>query len=141
MAYSHPARPLKPLPVITDENRPFWEGCKQGKLLLQYCAACQHYQFYPRLFCMQCGSQNVGWVESSGRGVVYSYTIIQQNKSPEFREDVPYNVALIQLEEGPRMMSNVIDLAPGELQVDLAVTVIFDPLSDEIALPRFRPYQ
>ncbi len=130
----------KPLPIITEENRPFWEGCKQGKLLLQYCHACQQYQFYPRLYCMRCGAQNLRWVEASGRGMVYSYTIIRQNKSPEFRDDVPYNVALIQLEEGPRMLSNVTDIAPGDLRVDLPVRVVFDAVSDEISLPRFRPF-
>lgn len=130
----------KPLPVITAENRPFWEGCKQGKLLLQYCDACEQYQFYPRLYCTRCGVPNLRWAEASGRGVVYSYTIIRQNKSPEFRDDVPYNVAIIQLEEGPRMLSNVIDIAPGDLRVDLPVIVVFDPVSDEISLPRFRPH-
>lgn len=129
----------KPLPVITEENRPFWEGCRQGKLLLQYCDACRQYQFYPRLYCMHCGSQHTRWAETSGRGVVYSYTIIRQNKTPEFRDEVPYNVALIQLEEGPRMMSNVIDIAPGDLRVDLPVIVVFDPVTAEISLPRFRP--
>lgn len=129
----------KPLPVITDENRPFWEGCKQGRLLLQYCDACRQYQFYPRLYCMHCGAQKTRWVEASGRGVVYSFTVIRQNKSPEFRDDVPYNVALIQLEEGPRMMSSVVDIAPGDLRVDLPVSVVFDPVSAEISLPRFRP--
>ena len=129
----------KSLPVITEENRPFWEGCKQGKLLLQYCDACRQYQFYPRLYCMHCGAQKTRWVEASGRGVVYSFTVIRQNKSPEFRDDVPYNVALIQLEEGPRMMSSVVDIAPGDLRVDLPVSVVFDPVSAEISLPRFRP--
>jgi len=129
----------KPLPVITQENRPFWEGCKQGRLLLQFCDACQQYQFYPRLYCMHCGAQHPRWVEVSGHGVVYSYTIIRQNKSPEFSADVPYNVALIQLEEGPRMLSNVIDIAFEELRVDLPVSVVFDPVSEDISLPRFRP--
>jgi uncharacterized OB-fold protein len=129
----------KPLPVITEENRPFWEGCKQGKLLLQYCDVCQQSQFYPRLYCMHCGAQQLRWIEASGRGVVYSFTVIRQNKSPEFREDVPYNVALIQLEEGPRMMSNVVDIAPEDLRVELPVMVVFDPVSAEISLPRFRP--
>lgn len=129
----------KPLPIITEENRPFWEGCKQGRLLLQYCDACRQYQFYPRLYCMHCGAEKTRWVEASGRGVVYSYTVIRQNKSPEFRDDGPYNVAIIQLEEGPRMMSNVIDIAPGDLRVDLPVSVVFDPVSAEVSLPRFRP--
>ena len=87
----------KPLPVVTEESRPFWEGCRQGKLLLQYCASCQQYQFYPRLYCMQCGSDKLQWVEASGHGVIYSYTIIHQNKPPEFVHDTPYNVAIVQL--------------------------------------------
>ena len=131
---SHP----KPLPVITEENRPFWEGCQQEKLLLQYCERCQRYQFYPRLYCMQCGADRLSWVEASGRGVIYSYTIIHQNKSPEFVHDTPYNVAIIQLEEGPRLMSNIVDVAPGDLRVDLPVMVVFDSVSDSISVLRFR---
>ncbi len=129
----------KPLPVITQDSRPFWEGCQQGKLLLQYCDACQRYQFYPRLFCMQCGSGSLRWVEASGRGVIYSYTIIHQNKSPEFVGDTPYNVAIIQLEEGPRLLSNIVNSSLADLRVDLPVTVVFDAVSDTITLPRFRP--
>jgi uncharacterized OB-fold protein len=132
-----PNRP-KPLPVVTEESRPFWEGCRQGKLVLQYCEQCQRYQFYPRLYCMQCGSNALRWVETSGRGVVYSYTIIRQNKSPEFMNDTPYNVAIVQLEEGPRMLSNIVDVDPLELRVDLPVTVVFDQVSESISLPRFR---
>src|SRR5229473_496015 len=129
----------KPLPVVTEENRPFWEGCQQGKLLLQNCTKCQRCQFYPRLYCMQCGSNSLRWIEASGNGVVYSYTIIHQNKSPEFVHDTPYNVAIVQLEEGPRMLSNIVEIEPGELQVDLPVTVAFDQVTDTITLPRFRP--
>lgn len=132
-----PNRP-KPLPVVTEESRPFWEGCRQGKLLLQYCGQCQRYQFYPRLYCMQCGSNALRWVEASGRGVIYSYTIIRQSKSPEFMSDTPYNVAIVQLEEGPRMLSNIVDADPSELGVDLTVTVEFDQVSEGISLPRFR---
>jgi uncharacterized protein len=128
----------KPLPVVTELNRPFWEGCKQGKLLLQYCDQCQQYQFYPRLYCMRCGSTVVRWVEASGRGVIYSYTIIHQNKSPEFVQDTPYNVAVVQLEEGPRVMSNIVETYPDALRINLPVTVVFDAVSDHIHLPRFR---
>jgi uncharacterized OB-fold protein len=131
---SHP----KPLPVITEENRPFWEGCQQGKFLLQYCERCQRYQFYPRLYCMQCGFEGLLWREASGRGVIYSYTIIHQNKSPEFMPDVPYHVAIVQLEEGPRLLSSIVDIAPAELQVDLPVSVVFEEVTDTISLPRFR---
>jgi uncharacterized OB-fold protein len=133
-----PGRP-KPLPFVTEENRPFWEGCQQGKLLLQYCTECHRHQFYPRLYCMQCGSNALRWVEASGHGVIYSYTIIHQNKSPEFVNDTPYNVAIVQLQEGPRMLSNIVDIDPAELQVDLPVTVVFDQVTDIITLLRFRP--
>jgi uncharacterized OB-fold protein len=87
---------------------------------------------------MQCGSNALRWVEASGRGVIYSYTIIRQSKSPEFMSDTPYNVAIVQLEEGPRMLSNIVDVDPSELGVDLAVSVVFDQVSEDISLPRFR---
>jgi uncharacterized protein len=131
----------KPLPVVTEESRPFWEGCRQGKLLLQYCTQCQQYQFYPRLYCMHCNSNALSWVEASERGVIYSYTTIHQNKSPEFINDTPYNVAIVQLEEGPRLMSNIVDIVPTELRVDLPVTVVFDQVTESINLPRFRPFE
>jgi uncharacterized OB-fold protein len=129
----------KPLPVVTEENRPFWEGCQQGKLLLQFCTQCQRYQFYPRLYCMHCGFDRLRWVEASGHGVIYSYSIIHQNKSPEFVNDTPYNVAIVQLEEGPRMLSDIVDIAAADLRVDLPVTVVFDRVTDTISLPRFCP--
>jgi uncharacterized protein len=131
---SHP----KPLPVVTEENRPFWEGCRQGKLLLQYCDQCQQHQFYPRLYCMHCGSSNVRWVSASGRGVIYSYTVIHQNKSPEFVQDTPYNVVVVQLAEGPRLMSTIVETDLAELRIDLPVTVVFDAVSEVIHLPRFK---
>jgi uncharacterized protein len=131
---SHP----KPLPVVTEENRPFWEGCRQGKLLLQYCDQCQQHQFYPRLYCMHCGSSNVRWVSASGRGVIYSYTVIHQNKSPEFVQDTPYNVVVVQLAEGPRLMSTIVETGLAELRIDMPVTVVFDVVSEVIHLPRFK---
>lgn len=131
---SHP----KPLPVVTEENRPFWEGCRQGKLLLQFCDQCQQHQFYPRLYCMHCGSSNVRWVSASGRGVIYSYTVIHQNKSPEFVQDTPYNVVVVQLAEGPRLMSTIVETDLAELRIDLPVTVVFDAVSEVIHLPRFK---
>ncbi|MGZ3617486.1 MAG: Zn-ribbon domain-containing OB-fold protein, partial [Ktedonobacteraceae bacterium] len=122
----------KPLPVVTEENRPFWEGCQQGKLLLQQCSECHHYQFYPRLYCMKCSSDTLHWVEATGRGVIYSFTIIYQNKSPEFVHETPNNVAIVQLEEGPRLLSNIVDVEAMELQADLPVTVVFDQMTDTI---------
>jgi uncharacterized OB-fold protein len=88
---------------------------------------------------MHCGSTTLHWAEVSGRGVIYSYTIIHQNKSPEFVNDTPYNLAIVQLAEGPRMLSNIVDIDPVDLRVDLPVAVVFDPVNDTISLPRFRP--
>lgn len=128
-----------PLSVVTEENRPFWDGCREGVLRLQYCEQCQHYQFYPRLYCMQCGAEAPTWREVSGRGTVYSYTLIHLNKAPAFIHETPYNVAIVQLEEGPRLLSNIIDIASTDLRVDLPVTVVFDVINDTISLPRFKP--
>ena len=88
---------------------------------------------------MQCSSETLQWVEANGRGVIYSFTIIYQNKSPEFVHDTPYNVAIVQLEEGPRLLSNIVDVDATELQVDLPVAVVFDQVTDTVTLPRFRP--
>jgi len=88
---------------------------------------------------MHCGSTKLQWVEASGRGRIYSYTIIHRNKSPEFMHDTPYNVAIVQLDEGPRMMTNIVQSDASQLRVDLPVTVVFDPVTDEISVPRFKP--
>jgi uncharacterized OB-fold protein len=88
---------------------------------------------------MQCDAKTLSWREVSGRGTVYSYTIIHQNKAPQFVNDTPYNVAIVQLEEGPRMLSNIVEINAGSLRVDLPVTIVFDPVSDVISLPRFKP--
>ncbi|MGI9060415.1 MAG: Zn-ribbon domain-containing OB-fold protein [Ktedonobacteraceae bacterium] len=129
----------KPLPVVTEVSHPFWEGCRSGILRLQYCDQCQQHQFYPRLYCMHCGFDKLSWVTASGRGVIYSYTIIHQNKSPEFVQDTPYNVAIIQLAEGPRMVSNIVGISLEDLRIDLPVKIVFDPVTDTISIPRFEP--
>ena len=88
---------------------------------------------------MQCNSDTLQWVETSGRGTIYAYTIIHQNKSPEFVHDTPYNVAIVQLEEGPRLLSNIVDIEVADLKVDLPVAVVFEQVNETITLPRFKP--
>ena len=88
---------------------------------------------------MHCGSNKISWVTASGLGLIYSYTIIHQNKSPEFVQNTPYNIAIIQLAEGPRMMSNIIGISPQDLRIGLPVKIIFDPVTDTISIPRFQP--
>jgi len=132
-------RPKKPVPAVTPWGMPFWEGTRQGKLMIQRCSDCNKYIFYPRLVCPHCFSDNVGWVQASGRGTVYSYTVVQSNAPSSFLDDIPYVVAVIRLEEGVQMLSNIVGCDPSELRCDMPVEVTFEKLTDEFTLPKFRP--
>ncbi|WP_394729260.1 Zn-ribbon domain-containing OB-fold protein [Altererythrobacter sp. GH1-8] len=127
------------LPRPTPESAPFWEGCQEHKLLLQYCMACSTYQFYPRVICANCMSEQIEWREASGRGTVESYTIVTRAVSEAYAADVPYVIALIILAEGPRMMSNVIGCDVDSVQSGMAVEVVYEPWSADITMPKFRP--
>ncbi|MBE3587920.1 MAG: Zn-ribbon domain-containing OB-fold protein [Thermoanaerobacteraceae bacterium] len=126
-----------PVPKKTPETAKFWEGCQQGKFLLQKCDDCGKYIYYPRAICPQCMSSRLSWVESTGRGEVYSFSVHHRGPTKGFKP--PYVVALIDLEEGVRVMSNVIGCDPGEVKIGMKVKVTFEQLSDEIFLPKFLP--
>ncbi len=117
---------------------PFFEATKEQRLLIQRCSACNEYQFYPRQLCIHCGSTEVEWAEASGRGKVHTFTVIHQQGMPGWREETPYIAAIIDLEEGVRMTSNVIGCDPADVNIDMPVQVEF---VDEraLVLPRFRP--
>ncbi|MBE0415430.1 MAG: Zn-ribbon domain-containing OB-fold protein [Dehalococcoidia bacterium] len=132
------AQYIKPLPQITAETREFWEGCKRHELLIQRCKDCGVYRHYPRLMCPKCGSWNVEWVKVGGRGKVYTWTVAVQPFHPGFFEDVPYAVVIVELEEGVRMVSNIVDCAPEEIYIGMPVEVVFDDVTEEVTLPRFR---
>jgi uncharacterized OB-fold protein len=127
----------KPLPTVTDENLPFWEGARTGRLRMQRCSACQHIRFPIQARCPDCLSQDFDWQDLSGTGVVFATITYQRAFHPAYRDDVPYNLAIVQLTEGPRMFSNVVGVDPGEVRVGDAVTVMFDPVSADITVPRF----
>jgi uncharacterized protein len=129
----------KPLPVPTQETRPYWDGCKRHELRIQRCAACGHYQFYPRLYCAKCFSDRFEWITASGRATVLSFTIVRRPVSSAFAGDVPYVVALVTLEEGPSMMTNIIGCAPDQLAIGMPVAVTFEDWTDEISIAKFRP--
>jgi len=129
----------KPIPVPDNVSQTFWEGSKAHRLLLQRCGACGAYQFFPQSCCRRCLAENPEWIEASGKGKVYSFTVIHRPPSHTFEEDVPYVVAIIELDEGPRLMSNIIEVEPDEVQVNMRVEVIFDDINSMISLPRFRP--
>jgi uncharacterized OB-fold protein len=132
-------RYLKPLPSPTPDSEPYWEGCREGELRLRRCSDCARFRFYPRAICPFCGADRYEWVVASGRGVVHAVTVVHRGPTKAFAPDCPYAVALIELAEGPRMMSNVIGCAPDEVAIGMPVEVVFDRVTDEIALPKFRP--
>lgn len=128
-----------PAPVVNADSAPYWQGARDNKLLLQRCSDCGTLRFFPRYLCTECGSDNTGWVEATGRGTVHSFTVVHRAAFPEFQERTPYVVALIDLEEGPRMMSNIVGADALEVAIDDAVTVEFEDRGDDGAkVPQFR---
>ena len=132
------AAPPKPLPVIDAETRPFWDAAREGKLLIQRCRACRKHVFYPRALCTHCHSDKLEWVEASGEGTIYSFTIARRPAGPAFAADVPYVVALIDLKEGPRMMSNIVTRDVESVRIGQKVRAVFEPASPEVTLPKFQ---
>lgn len=129
----------KPLPTLTEENRPFWEACREGHLSLQKCGACGHLRYPISRFCPECLSEETAWERLSGRGTVFSYIVLHRAYHPGFKDDVPYNVALVQLDEGPRMFSNIVGVPNDAVRVGDAVQAVFEPVTPEVTIPRFRP--
>ena len=132
------ANASRPLPQPTPETQHFWDGCKQGELRLQRCTECSVVYFPPRPFCPACSSRSVAVFKASGRGHLYSYII---NHRPHPAWNAPYAIAAVKLEEGPVLMSNIVDCAqtPEALQLDMPLEVSFEVQNDEISLPLFRP--
>jgi uncharacterized protein len=130
--------PEKPLPTITDVNRPFWEATARGELVAQQCSVCGliRYPINPR--CTNCLSPLFEWAQLSGEGTVFSTIVYHHVFNPAFRDDVPYNVSVIQLDEGIRMWSNVTDVPPESVKVGDRVKVWFDEVTPEVTMPRFR---
>jgi len=129
----------KPLPKPTREDRPFWEAARQHRFILPRCRQCGHVWFPPYLNCQRCLSFDREWMEASGRGTVWGWIEMQQPYIPSFRDDLPYNVVLVELEEGPKMFSNVVGLPNDEIKVGMPVEVVFEGLTEQFALPKFRP--
>ncbi len=130
------SRPNTPLPRPTALSEPFWEACQQGKLTVQRCDDCETLTFIPQPCCGNCLSENLSWVESSGRGTLYSYSTVYRPQQPSF--EVPYTVVIVELEEGYHMLSNLIGTEPEDVKIGLPLEVVFEERSEEITLPFFR---
>ncbi|MCI5074193.1 Zn-ribbon domain-containing OB-fold protein [Oricola sp.] len=127
------------LPRPTPETLPFWQGAKAGKLMLPWCEDCGQPHFYPRAICPHCLSDRLDWRQASGRGKLHTY-VINHRAAKGFT--APYVIAVVELAEGPRMLSNVVtegEPTPDMLTIDMDLEVTFDPVTDDITLPRFRP--
>ena len=128
----------KPLPVIEKWNEPYWQAAKRREFVAQRCTACGYIHLPPGPACTNCLSPDQTWVRLSGKGSIYSYGIYHQQWHPGFADDIPYNVALIDLDEGLQIISQVVDCENGALGCGLRVEVTFDDVTPEITLPKFR---
>ena len=131
------AKPIRP--NITAVNRPFWDGCRRGLLLIQRCASCSRLRYPAGPVCPNCLGTESDWHEVSGNGKVFSFVVFHRAYHPAWEGKTPYNVSLIELDEGPIMLSNVVDIDNAEMAVGLPVRIAFQPLDDEVTLPVFRP--
>ncbi len=129
----------RPLPAVDEESRGFWEACARHELRLQRCAACRAFRHPPRAVCPACLSSDLEWARASGQGTVYSFTVTHQNHAPGFRERLPYVLAVVELDEGVRLMTNVVGCDPETVRIGLPVEVEWDDVGPDASLPVFRP--
>lgn len=130
----------KPVPVPDAVSRTYWEACRRHELILQRCARCGTFRFPPASMCSRCGSGDTEWSRASGTGKVYSWTVVVHPIPHEvYAQDVPYVVALVELDEGVRMPTNIVDCDPHRIEADMPVEVVFDDVTEAVTLPKFRP--
>lgn len=128
----------RPLPEVTELNKPHWEGAKGHRYLIQRCQLCEHLWFPPVPNCNRCLSNDVEWIEISGKGKIYSFIVYQQSWHPGFRDEIPYNLAIIELEEGVRVMNNVVGISNVLVEIGMDVEVMYDDVTPEVTIPRFK---
>ena len=132
----------RPMPhPLAPEAKPYWEGLKQNKLMLPKCNDCGKAHFYPRVICPHCHSRKISWVEASGKGKLYAFEILHRSFNPAVKTPLPYVLAMIELEEGPRMLSNLINIKPDPalIRCDMPVNVVYVKQNDNFTLPFFQP--
>ena len=125
------------LPTPEGDTVAFWEAAREERLLIRHCTSCGVYSYYPRPFCPTCWSEEIEWFEASGRGTLYTWSVIHSNDMPPFNERIPYVAAIVDLAEGPRMMTNVVECPFEQLTIGMALRVVFRPISDEFTIPVF----
>jgi uncharacterized OB-fold protein len=132
-------RYAKPLPHIDEESRPWWEAAQRHELYIQKCRDCGDLRYHPRALCTNCLSSNTEWIKCKGRGHIYTFTVTNQNQASGFRDTLPYVLAWVQLDEGLKLMTNIVDCPPEQVKIDMPVEVVFDDVTPEVTLVKFRP--
>lgn len=137
---SSPAAKARILPPVSDLTSPYWDAARHEELVVQFCDQCSHRPFPPRSQCPECGAGDLAWRPVAGTGTVYSFTVAHRPPHPVFGGQCPLVIAIVELTEGPRLMSNVVGCDPAEVHVGMAVTVAFEAVDDsDILLPVFAP--
>ena len=140
---TQPTQDLPPIPppLPQPESDFYWEKCKAHELWLRHCRSCNQAYFYPRDICPQCFSRDTDWMQSTGRGILHTFAIVHRGPTPVFRDRVPYVAALVELEDGVRMPTNLVEVEadPSVVKIGMEVEVVFEDLDDKISLPMFRP--
>jgi uncharacterized OB-fold protein len=126
-------------PLVEDESQPYWDALVDGKLLVKQCLDCGRHHFYPRPFCPHCWSDAVEWREATGRGRVYTYSTVYVNDLPPFGPEVPYVAAIVELEEGPRVMTRLVDCTKDDITIDMPVVLDVEQFDAEHNMAVFRP--
>jgi uncharacterized OB-fold protein len=129
----------KPLPEITAESRPFWDGCKRHQFLVQRCRVCGARQHYPRGVCASCWSEDLEWLPSAGRGRIYAFTVTHRTQARGFRDELPYVLAWVELDEGVQVLTNLVGCDPAKLTIGMDVRVTFEDVNADVSIPRFTP--
>jgi uncharacterized protein len=127
------------LPTPDDASQPWWDATAESRLLIVHCNVCDEVHYYPRPFCPRCGGESVSWQEASGDATLYTWSVVHQNDLPPFAQKVPYVAAVVDLAEGPRMMSNVVGCEFEDLHVGMALHVDFEDIGEGFHIPVFRP--
>ncbi len=128
----------QPLPLPTRDNQPFWDAARRGELVFQRCTACRRFRHYPRPTCPDCLAREHTWERSTGRGTVWTWTIVRGPTLPAFEARLPYNVVDVLMDEGVHFVSEVLDCPPEEIRAGMPVEAVFVPASEEITLVKFR---
>ena len=127
-----------PVPIPDADTEPFWEGCREHRLRFQKCRVCGHIRWPASIVCPSCWRNDTEWITASGKGIVYSFAVYHRAFDPAFESEIPYVIAVVQLVEGPKMITNLVECQPSDIECDMHVEVAWEDISNNVSLPKFR---